>query len=155
MRRQHQSNLERYGVGRHAIILGEIFHRSASNGSGVKDTVNSIAATHDQIIFALIALIATSIGALVYTIKNNSLGKDINKAVNNVGPGEHHLIDLIKQIKDRQDEFDKAWGNLPEDMDDAVGLVELLHGMNSEIKTIQQNLSDHVAWEMSQKYPPS
>lgn len=126
---------------------------TVADGNGVKDTVQQVADTHEQIILALIAIIGTSIGALVYTIKNNRLGKDINRAVNNVGPGEHHLIDLIKQIKDRQDTFDKAWGNLPDDMDDAVGLVELLHGMNAEIKSLQASVAEHVEWEMSQKYP--
>ena len=126
---------------------------SADSGNGVSETVQGIAQTHDQIILALIAIIGTSIAALVYTIRNNSIGKDINKAVNNVGPGEHHLIDLIKQIKDRQDEFDKAWGNLPDDMDDAVGLVELLHGMSHELASVRGELKDHVTWEMAQKYP--
>ena len=125
----------------------------AGEGNGVKDAVGSIADTHDKIIMGLIAIIATSVGALVYAIKNNGLGKDINRAVNNVGPGEHHLIDLIKQIKDRQDQFDKAWGNLPEDMDDAVGLVELLHEMRRELRETRDDLRDHVAWEISQKYP--
>jgi uncharacterized membrane protein len=116
------------------------------------ETAASIQDNHDQIILAMIALLGTSIAALVYTIKNNSLGRDINKAVNNVGPGEHHLIDLIKQIKDKQEQFDRAWGNLPDDIDDAVGLVELLHGMNGRIQKVNQALADHVAWEMAVKY---
>jgi uncharacterized membrane protein len=125
---------------------------AAAGEEGVRSTVDAISATDDQIVLALIAIISLSIGALVYTIKNNSLGKDINKAVNNVGPGEHHLIDLIKQIKDKQEEFDKKWGNLPDDMDDAVGLVELIHGMDKRISGIQGELREHVAWEMNAKY---
>ena len=107
---------------------------------------------HEAIIMALIAIVATSIGALVYAIKNNSLSVQINRAVNNVGPGDHHLIDLIKQIKDKQDIFDKAWGNLPDDMDDAVGLVEVLHGIKNEVALIQTQLVEHVEWEMSVKW---
>jgi hypothetical protein len=128
------------------VILSALI--SAANGS-VRDQISD---NHDQIILALITLVGTSVAALVYTIKNNGLGKDINRAVNNVGPGEHHLIDLIKQIKDKQDQFDKAWGNLPDDMDDAVGLVEMLHGMDARIKKLDQDIADHVAWEMQAKY---
>lgn len=115
-------------------------------GGGESDAIQHFSAPeHVQIIFALIAIVATSIGALVYTIKNNKLGRDINKAVNNVGPGEHHLIDLIKQIKDKQDEFDKKWGNLPDDLDDAVGVVEVLRGMDRRISGIQGELRAHIA----------
>ena len=114
---------------------------------------------HDQVILALIALIGTSIAALVYTIRNNALGKGIavdaaeaNRAVNNVGPGEHRLYDLVSRIEVKQDAFDKAWGNLPAEMGDAVGLVSLLHGMRRDISTIQTQLAEHVEWEMSIKW---
>ena len=99
---------------------------------------------HDQIVLALIAIIGTSIAALVYTIRNNTLGKDINQAVNNIGPGEHHLIDMIKQIKEKQEEFDKKWGNLPAEMGDAVGLVELLHTMDARITRIREDQLEHL-----------
>ena len=108
---------------------------------------------HTQEFIALIALVGTSIGALVYTIKNNRLGKDINRAVNNVGPGEHHLIELIQQIRAKQEEFDKKWGNLPGDMDDAVTLAGTIHDIHTAIATMKNELREHVEWEMSQKYP--
>jgi hypothetical protein len=37
-------------------------------------------------------------------------------------------------------------------MDDAVGLVELLHNMDARIKKLDQDIADHVAWEMQAKY---
>jgi hypothetical protein len=142
---------------------------SAGNGSGGGGAMDTLQDSHDQIILALIAIISVSIGALVYTIKNNALGKDIaknayeaNKAVNNIGPGEHRLYEVIARIEAKQDEFDRKWGNLPADMDDAVGLAELLHGMDQRVARIegkqdqmQGQLIEHVAWEMAQKYPGS
>jgi hypothetical protein len=133
-------------------MLSSLLCAAIDDGTGMREAVQVLGDDNDQIILALIAIIATSIAALVYTIKNNGLGKDINRAVNNVGPGEHHLIDLIKQIRVKQEEFDKKWGNLPEEMDDAVGLVELLHNMDARIKKLDQDIADHVAWEMQAKY---
>ena len=118
----------------------------------IADLAEPAVDSHEAIIMALIAIVATSIGALVYAIKNNSLGVKINRAVNNVGPGEHRLYDVIARIEAKQDAFDKAWGNLPDDMDDAVGLVEVLHGIKNEVALIQTQLVEHVEWEMSVKW---
>ena len=111
---------------------------------GVNETIGAISDTHDQIILALIAIIATSIAALVYTIRNNSIGKtvvketsEINAAVNHTEYGEHRLYDVVKRIEAKQDDFDRKWGNLPSDIGDAVGLVELLHGMDKRIISIE------------------
>ena len=131
--------------------------------NGVKDTVSSIADTHDQIILALITLIGTSIAALVFVIRNNSLGKsiakdaaEVNSAVNHTEYGEHRLYDVVRRIESKQDEFDRKWGNLPADMGDAVGLVELIHTMDRRISEVHNDLLAHVAWEeaMGQKYIP-
>ena len=108
----------------------------------------------DQIILALIAIVATSIAALVYTIRNNSLGKaiardtaQVNDAVNHREFGERRLFEIVKQIEAKQDEFDRKWGNLPAEMGDAVGLAELIHGMSKRIDKIDTDLTDHVKWE--------
>ena len=145
-----------------SLIFQEVVSNAA--GGGVQDSMSAISDTHDQIILALIAIIGTSVAALVYTIRNNTLNKAIakdaseaNKAVNNVGPGEHRMYDALvnglKEIADKQAEFDRKWGNLPDDMDDAVGLVELLHSMSHRMDQVQTELREHVAWETSQKYP--
>jgi len=138
----------------HLIVA--IITSAAEQGSGLPSQIED---NHDQIILALITIVGTSIAALVYTIKNNALGKGIardayeaNKAVNNIGPGEHRLYDVIARIEKKQDEFDKKWGNLPEDMDDAVGLVELIHGMDKRITDVHKDLLDHVEWEMGTKW---
>jgi hypothetical protein len=129
-------------------------------GDSVRDTVTSVADQNDQIIMALIALIGTSIAALVYTIRNNSLGKTIakdayeaNKAVNNIGPGEHRLYDIVTRIEAKQDDFDRKWGNLPDDMDDAVGMAELLHSMQRTILEIGLKLDQHVELTAHQYQP--
>ena len=132
----------------------------AAADGGVRGTIESVANTHDQIILALIAIIGTSIAALVYTIRNNGLGqsiakdaREVNAAVNHIGPNDLRLYDVIARIEAKQDEFDRKWGNLPAEMGDAVGLVELIHGMDKRIAIIQAQLVEHVAWEMSVKYP--
>lgn len=59
----------------------------------------------DQIVLALIAVIAASVGALVFVIRNGKVARDtnvqiseVNKAVNNIGPGEHRLYDKVTHI---------------------------------------------------------
>jgi Na+-translocating ferredoxin:NAD+ oxidoreductase RnfG subunit len=120
----------------------------------------------DQVILALIAVIATSIAALVYTIRNNSLSRtvaketsEINSAVNHKETGELSLYRLadansrkLDDVIAKQAEFDRKWGNLPADMGDAVGLVELIHGMDKRIAQIQAQLLEHVEWEMAVKW---
>lgn len=127
---------------------------------------SGVSVNSDQIIMALIALIGTSIAALVYTIKNNNMGKGIakdaaqvNAAVNHKDTGElslYRLADASTRKLDvviaKQEAFDKAWGNLPPEIDDAVGLVGLLHGMREDISAMQSQLAEHVEWEMSIKW---
>ena len=132
---------------------------AAAAGGGASDAIQGIADTHDQIIVGLIALLGTCVACLVWIIKNSRIIKvaadeatAANHAVNNVGPEDHRLYKMVEKISQKQDEFDRKWGNLPDDIDDAVGLVELLHGMDRRIAGIQGELREHVAWEMSAKY---
>lgn len=133
---------------------------------GVNETIGTISDTNDQIIMALIAIIATSIAALVYTIRNNSIGKsiardasDVSAAVNHKDTGELSLYRLadansrkLDDVIAKQSEFDRKWGNLPADMGDAVGLSEMIHGMDKRIAQIQAQLLEHVEWEMNVKW---
>jgi hypothetical protein len=125
--------------------------------------VEGAIAGHDQIMLGLVAVLGTLAGVLVVAIRNGNVVKiaaqqatEANKAVNNVGPGEHRLYDVISRIEAKQDDFDRRWGNLPEEMDDAVGLAELLHEMRREIRETRGELREHVAWEMTMgnKYIP-
>ena len=121
----------------------------------------------DQITLALIALIGTSIAALVYTIKNNAMGKGIakdaaqvNASVNHKDTGELSLYRLadantrkLDQVIAKQEAFDKAWGNLPPGMDDAVGLVEVLHALSRDVQQVRAAIAAHVEWEEGVKWP--
>ena len=114
----------------------------------------------NQIVVGLVALLGTVIATFVVAIRNSAGIKtaaeqsaQASAAVNHTQYGERRLYDLVKKIEERQDDFDRKWGNLPAEMGDAVGLVELLHGMDHRIAEIQAQLIEHVAWEMSQKYP--
>ena len=139
---------------------------------------------HDQIILALIAVITTSVGALVFVVKNGKITKDtnfqiseVNRAVNNIGPGEHRLYDKVgqvvdeleevkvilgyvtKEIKEHRDNWEKfyiAWDNLPEGMKNANELSNTLVSVQMEVVKIQSALADHVIWEMKkyEEFPP-
>ena len=149
----------------------------SAEGGGVRETTAQIAASNEQIILALIAIIATSIAALVYTIRNNTIIKtaaqdasEANKAVNNIGPGEHRLYDMIAMLKEdmhelsvAQDEFSKkGWATLPPDIASASGLTEVIRNLQHDDKAMHEKLDgilkaldDHVKWEMEQKYKGS
>ena len=106
---------------------------------------------HDQIILALIAIVATSVAGLVYIIKNTTITKaaaknayEANKAVNNIGPGDHRLYDVISRIETKQADFDKLWGNLPSHMNSAVTLSETIHDIQDSIKKVDLALTAHI-----------
>ena len=118
------------------------FILQAGSGDGsVKDSVADIAQTHDQIILALIAVVATSVAALVWVIRNSRTltqtleqASAANAAVNNVGPGQHRLYQMVEHIaadvetlKAEQHDFDgHGWDHLPPDLADAVALTETI-----------------------------
>jgi hypothetical protein len=155
------------------MIVPQFFEVLAATST--EGGVSSISATNDEVILALIAIIGTSIAALVYTIRNNTIIKgaaqdasDINKAVNNIGPGEHRLYDMISMVRDdmakvteAQEEFSKkGWATLPPDIASASGLTEVIRSLQNSDKAqhekmdqILKALDEHVQWEMSQKYP--
>lgn len=144
---------------------------TAAGVTGVADTVG----VPQEIVLALIALIATSTGALVYVIRNGRYVKTAaeeataaNRAVNNVGAGRHSLYDMVEHIRDdvkelkkQQDEFDShGWGTLPSDISNAVGLTTTIRDLqhNTEavgvkLDTIIGELREHVEWEMNTKQP--
>jgi len=140
------------------------------------------AADHDQIVLAIIALASMLAAALVYLAKgygNSKIAAEqstaANRAVNDIGPGDHRLYDKVTMIAEdthtnrkaiekliaNQEQFDAhGWENLPQDMDDAVSLTEKIRGLergrdsNAEkIDQILAELRQHVAWEMAEKYP--
>lgn len=107
---------------------------------------------HDQITLGIIGLLGLVVTALVYVVKayaNTKVAAEqstkANEAVNNVGPGEHRLYDIIAAIQEKQATFDRAWGNLPEDMHDAVGLTELLNSMERRIENIETILTGGIS----------
>jgi hypothetical protein len=159
----------------HVRVLISIAATAADSGNGVPA---QIADAHDQIVLGLIATLTIVVSALVYIVKSYSGVRSdaktaatqataTNKAVNNVETGELSLYRLVDQNSKQLDElhgkldsvlvkqaaFDKAWGNLPGDIDDAVGLSQTLHDITGRIDKLDAALADHVMWEMSQKYP--
>lgn len=154
---------------------------AAGGGNGVRDTVNQIAESHDQIILALIALVSMAVAALVWVIRNGRYVKTAaeeataaNAAVNSVGPDKHTIYAMVEQIKAKiehnsetlsdlkrdQDQFDShGWETLPADMNTAVGLTTTIRDLqnghravNEKLDTIISELRDHVVWEMDAKY---
>lgn len=154
---------------------------AGADSGGVRDAVDTAITNQDQIMLALIALVATSIAALVFIIRNGRMtqgaGEDAataarmstaaNAAVNNVGPGKHNLYDMVERIKDDvahlmrdQEQFDShGWETLPPDLSSAVGLTTTIRDLqnnhkqtNDKLDTIIGALREHVEWEMGAKY---
>ena len=142
---------------------------------GTRETVQNLSQDNDQIMLALIALVGTSIAALVFIIRNGrnaAVGaenaaiaameaKAANSAVNNVGPGKHNLYDMVEHIrdevgglKDGKAQFDShGWETLPDDIGTAVGLTTTIRDLqnghaavNEKLDTIIVELRDHVKW---------
>lgn len=121
----------------------------------VNDAVEAVSANQDQIMMALIALVATSVAALVYVIRNGRYVKtaaeqstEANAAVNNVGPGKHTLYVMVEQIKEDvahlkrdQEQFDShGWETLPADMNTAVGLTTTIRELQRHAKDVNGKL---------------
>ena len=141
---------------------------------GVRDTVNSIADTHDQIVLALIAVVAAAVAGLVFIIRSTKWAREgaeqatkANAAVNNVGPGAHTLYNLVDSIKrdvdelrqDQRDFDEHGWARLPPDLGDAVALTATIRSMQAtqlhcaeQIARVLEELRAHVEWEMEMKY---
>lgn len=140
----------------------------------MREAVEGISTTNDQIVLALIAVIATSVAALVYVIRQGKYirtaaeeSSAANAAVNNVGPGKHNLYDMVERIKDDvtdlkkdQDEFDShGWTTLPDDLNSAVNLTTTIRTLQNNQRSVHEKLDtlivelrEHVQWEMDEKY---
>ena len=122
------------------------------------------ASSHDQVMLGLVALSTALLGLLGWLLKAklSDIATDaaqVNAAVNHKETGELSLYRLadsnnkkLDEVLAKQAEFDKSWGNLPAGLDDAVGLVGMLHGMDARITAVHNDLLDHVKWEMEAKY---
>jgi hypothetical protein len=100
------------------------------SGEGVRATVDAVAASSDQIMLALIALVASSIAALVFVIRNGRVARGAaddatiaavqataaNAAVNNVGPGKHTLYEMVERIDKRSADTSVKVAGLSSDM---------------------------------------
>jgi hypothetical protein len=105
---------------------------AVDNGTGnaTKSIVEGVSATQDQIMLALIALVGTSIAALVYIIRNGRTAQGAaddaavaakqataaNNAVNNVGPGKSTLYNMVERIDKRSAETNEKVAGLSADM---------------------------------------
>ena len=123
--------------------------------------VNDIeAAAHygDQVILALIALVGTSIAALVFIIRNGRTAEAAaadaataaaqataaNQAVNNVGEGKHNLYDMVERIRDDvtdlkrdQAQFDAhGWETLPPDLNTAVAITTTIRELQNNHRAV-------------------
>lgn len=137
-------------------------------------------ADNNQIILALIALVATSITALVFVIRTERVVKAgatdaataaaqataANSAVNNVGDGKHNLYDMVERIRDDVDHLKKSqhqfdshgWETLPADIGSAVALTTTIRDLQSNYEQVNMKLDTLIldwrnfAWEMDKKW---
>jgi hypothetical protein len=135
---------------------------AADAGNGVRTTVEAISSSNDQIMMALIALVGSSIAALVFVIRNGRLAATAaedaavaakqataaNRAVNNVGEGKHNLYDMVERIRDDvaelkrdQAKFDAhGWETLPADLNTAVSMTTTIRELQNNHKSVIEKL---------------
>jgi Na+-translocating ferredoxin:NAD+ oxidoreductase RnfG subunit len=132
-----------------------------------------MAADHQQIILALVAVIAPLVGALVVLAKRTTIAAEqatmANRAVNNVGPGEHSLWDQVSFVREdvmelveaQRDFAKRGWQTLPEDISTAARLTETIRDLQhsaatnqaehdriiAKIDTLADSLREHDRWE--------
>jgi len=166
-----------------ALVTAAVLSGSDNGNSGgsVQDQLDTISGMHDNLLYGMLALIGTSISALVFVIRNNTLAKTakeevarVNRAVNNQGsddiPDETRMFDMVKEmrsdmteIRENQRRFDShGWETLPDDLNNAVKLTTTIRDLQSgyaEVKLVNQKvdviikeLREHVVWEMQVKY---
>ena len=126
------------------------------------NNVEAVAHANDQIMLALIALVGTSITALVFVIRNGRVAQTAaenavvaatqataaNSAVNNVGEGKHNLYDMVERIRDDvsdlkrdQAQFDShGWETLPPDLNTAVGMTTTIRELQNNHKLVIEKL---------------
>lgn len=151
-----------------ALLVGS----GSGNGSG--SVPNLIESGEHQITLALIGVGATLVAALVYVVKAYTNAKvaaeqatAANQAVNNVGPGQHNLYDMVasqsktlERLVDAQNDFtERGWRRLPDDLSTSAKLTETIrelqhhdHGIDETINTILEELRAHVQWELQVKW---
>lgn len=153
----------------YAFTAALVADTDPNNGGGVSSTVQGIANTHDQIILALIAVVATSVAALVYVIKNGrdiregaTAAKAANAAVNNVGPNKDNLYRMVEDIREDVQVLmthKAGWDHLPTDLSDAVNVTSTIRSIqhadketDRKLDVIIEELRGHIDWEMAEKY---
>lgn len=134
------------------------------------------------ILGSLAAVILLLVGAILYLVASARKQIDqavyhaqaANEAVNNVGPGDHRLLDKIEMIRTdvesvvkAQEEFAKnGWLTLPSDLASSSALTSTIRELQHADKTIQHGLtelsdaisridkkiSEHVDWEENVKW---
>lgn len=119
------------------------------------------------IVGALVAVLMMLAAGLIYLVKTFKAAQGANSAVNNVGPGEHRLYDKIgflqkgmEHLIEANDQFNrKGWNSLPQDINTASGLTEVIRELQNDhrsghelLERIEIELLRHIKWEESQKY---
>jgi hypothetical protein len=144
-------------------------HIVVAGATGAGDTVSSIEANANQITLIVLGLLGTTIATLAWVIKNGARVKEVsenaavaavqsaaaNKAVNNVGPGDHSLYDMVSGIKETlhivQDDLTEVkadqkrwaahgWETLPPDMNTAVALTQTIRDLQNGHVAVHEKL---------------
>lgn len=147
---------------------------------GVRSTVDQLTTSNHQIMLALLGVMATLVGGLVYLAKAYANTKvaaeqatEANRAVNNVdGPtiqaNVAHLVEVVDLLVKKQDDFDaKGWAvGLGSDIDTAPRLTETIRKLQhydeaqdvdhqhilDKLEAMDTAIAAHVKWEEEQKW---
>jgi hypothetical protein len=93
------------------------------------------------LVWALVVTLLSLISLLTFVVKGYRKISHVDRAVNNVTPGEMTLVERVSDIKDdlsvlkeAQSEFAaKGWGALPSDLDSSAHLTETIRSIQSSI----------------------
>jgi len=117
----------------------------------------------------LILVVTMLVGVLVFLVRTFSATRQVNQAVNNVGPGEHSLWDQVSFIREdisvlveaQKDFAEKGWRTLPDDIGTASRLTETIRHLQAgaegnerdharivaDLEKLSAILSEHDRWE--------
>ena len=114
----------------------------------------------------LAAVLTTLVSILGLLVRTNRNAAAANRAVNNVGPGEHSLWDQVTFIREdvqdlvaaQRDFAAKGWATLPDDIATASRLTETIRALQAADRRQAEILADvlatireHDRWERQQK----
>lgn len=98
---------------------------------------DDIAQTHDQIITALIGVLAVTTTGLVFIVKNHFANRETPSDLKG-------LVSEVERQRRFWEEQHSDWSALPPELRNAVGLVVRLNEIREDLRRVEEQLREHV-----------